>query len=157
MEHILRRIVLHVAYLADVVVGGRDAELRGGEHFGRFVQSPGEVVAIIVQREVGVLGCIESAAFAVAQPLVHPAHDVAGDAGKLRLAEGLVCVHVVLQQFAVVVRHLLEVGDDPVFVHGVTVKAAREMVVNAALRHLVEGLQHRFPGRVWNRHGSLRG
>ncbi len=46
---------------------------------------------------------------------------------------------VILQELGIVVGHLLEMGNNPVFVHGVAMEAAGKLVVDAALRHLLEG------------------
>ena len=101
-----------------------------------LVDGPGEVIAIVVEIDVGILRGVEAAVLAVAEPLVHPADDVARHVRVELVAEDLVGVDVVLQQLGVVVRHLLEVRHDPALVDRVAMKAAGELVVNAALRHL---------------------
>ena len=103
-----------------------------------FCNRPGEVVTIVIQIDVGVLRGIEAAALAIAKPLVHPANNVAGDMCVKLIAEYLVSVDVVLQQLGIVVRHLLEMRHDPTLVDRVAMKASRELVVDAALRHLRE-------------------
>ena len=58
-------------------------------------------------------------------------------------------VQVGAEQQSVVVQHLLEVRDDPVRVDGVAGEAARELVVDPAPGHRLEGCRrHRQRGRV---------
>ena len=75
---------------------------------------------------------------AVAEPLIHPAHDVAGHAGKKFVPSSLESVDVIGQQAGIVVRHFFEVGHDPALIHGVAMEAAGELVINAAARHLLQ-------------------
>src|SRR5271166_3810631 len=110
----------------------------GSEYSPGFVRSPGEVVAIVVEVNVGVLGGVEAAAFTVAQPLVHPAHNVASNMEVILVAEHLVSVYIVLQQLRVVVGHLLEVRHGPVLVNRVTMEAATKLVIHSTLRHFAE-------------------
>src|SRR5713226_9130773 len=43
------------------------------------------------------------------------------------------------QELGIVVRHFLEVGDEPAFIDGVAVEAASKLVVDAAAGHFFEG------------------
>jgi hypothetical protein len=56
---------------------------------------------------------------------------------KILADKTLEAVHVVAQQLGVVVEHLLEVRNHPALVHAVAVKAAGQLVVDAAARHLL--------------------
>ena len=49
-----------------------------------------------------------------------------------------------LDELGVVVEHLLEMRDQPAVVDGVAGEAAAEMIVDAALRDVAEGDEHRF-------------
>src|SRR5208283_6038460 len=62
----------------------------------------------------------------------------AGYTGEELRARGLIGVNIILQEFGVVVAHLLEVRHDPAFVDGIAVKSARQLVVDAAAGHLFE-------------------
>ncbi len=138
IEHVLRGIVMHLADLVDVIVQRRNLRFVFREHSAGFVQCPGEVVAIVIHRNVGVLRSVKTAALAVAQPLIHPADDVARHASKKLRAGGLVPVYVILQQFGIVVAHLLEVRYHPALIHRVTMKPSRQLVVNPAVRHVLK-------------------
>ena len=63
-------------------------------------------------------------------------------------------MHVVLQQLAVVICHLLEVRHDPVLVDRIAMKAAGEMVVDPALRHLDQRQACRLLPRIRQRDRS---
>ena len=65
VQHILLRVVVHVADRADVVVELGDAKLFRREHGGRFGAGPGEVIAVVVEVDVGVLRGVEAAALAI--------------------------------------------------------------------------------------------
>ena len=75
---------------------------------------------------------------AVAEPLVHPAHDVARHRGEEFLTGRLVGMNVILEQLGVVVGHLLEVRDDPALIDRVAMEAAGELVIDAAARHFLQ-------------------
>ena len=49
-----------------------------------------------------------------------------------------------LEQQRVVVEHLLEMRHEPALVDAVAGEAAAEMIVDAALRDMGEGVRHRF-------------
>ncbi len=138
MEHILLWIVVHVAEFADVVVQLRDAQLLGRKDRRGFFARPGKVVAIVIERNVGVLRRIKPAALLVAQPLIHPAHDVLRNGCKLWLDEGLKRMNVVAEQAGVVVKHLLEMRDDPALIDGIAMESSSELIVDSAPRHLCE-------------------
>ncbi len=67
MQHVLRGIVVHIANVADVVIDGGDGEFVRIEHGSRFVPCPGEIVAIVVELDIGVLRCVEATLLAVAE------------------------------------------------------------------------------------------
>ena len=54
-QHVLRRVVVHLADRLDVVVQSDGLELFVGQHGLRFVDRPGEVIAVIVEVDVGIL------------------------------------------------------------------------------------------------------
>ena len=45
-------------------------------------------------------------------------------------------VHIILQQFRIVVAHFLEVRHHPALVHRVAMESTSELIVNPASRHL---------------------
>src|SRR5205085_1388043 len=49
------------------------------------------------------------------------------------------------RQLGVVVQHLLEAGDEPAGVSGVAMKAAAQLVVNAATSHVVKRRRYHLP------------
>ena len=138
IQNVLCWIVVHLANFVDVVVEAGDLRLLVGKYFLRFGQSPSEVVAVILHGVVGVLRGVKPAPFAIAEPLVYPANDVAGHLGEELGTGGLAGMHVILQQFRIVIGHLLEVRHHPALVDRVAMKAPSKLVVNAATRHLLE-------------------
>jgi hypothetical protein len=134
--------VVHLARGPDVVVGGGDLELLRPQYRGGFIPGPGEVVAVVVQPDVGVLAR-RVAGLRVGGDLAHPADDPPGHLGVLAGAEEGEGIEIGPQQFGIVVGHLLEVGDDPLRVHTVAVEPAAELVVDTAPAHSLEGtVQH---------------
>ena len=129
---------MHLPDLIDVISQRGNLRFILCQHSSRLVQGPSEVIAVIVHVDVGVLRSIESAALAIAQPLVHPADDVSRYICKELFPGCLIGVHVVLQQFRVVVRHLLEVRHHPAFIHGITMKPARKLVVDPTKGHVLK-------------------
>src|SRR5207247_6530435 len=54
------------------------------------------------------------------------------------VARHLIGPEIVQEQAGVVIRHLFEVGNYPVLVHGVTMESAANLVVNASAAHTLE-------------------
>ena len=135
-QHVLGHIVMHLARFLDIEMQRGHLELLLAQDRLGFPQGPGKVVAIVIEIDVGVLRGVEAAVLAIAEPLIHPADNVAGHMRVELITEDLVRVDVILQQLGIVVRHLLEVRHDPALVHRVAMKASRELIVNSALRHL---------------------
>ena len=75
---------------------------------------------------------------AITEPIVHPANNVARNACEKLVSCRLVCVHIILQQFGVVIAHLFEMRDDPAFIDGVAMKSACQLIVDAASGHFLE-------------------
>ncbi len=144
MKDVAGRIVAHIAQFADVPIAQGEADVVWGkigreQRHARLGQRPGEVVAVVVEVDVGVLRGIEAALLAVAHGGQQPGGDLFGDAAKILAAQALKAVQVVAQQLGVVVEHLLEVRNAPALVHAVAMKAAGELVVDAAAGHVLEG------------------
>ncbi len=137
-QHVARRIVLHLAALVDAVIRRRQLELLRRQRLPRLSPRPSEVVAIVVQGDVGVLAGVEAGLAAVGQHLIGPAQNVQGHAAETLAAGGLRRVNVVFQQLGVVIGHLLEMRHSPMLVHAVAVKPAGQLVVDAAARHLFQ-------------------
>ncbi len=74
----------------------------------------------------------------------HPGCGLLAHAREQRIAGNQPGVRVQLQQRSVVVKHLLEVRDQPVLIHAVAAETAAELVVDSALRHFLEREQHQF-------------
>ena len=55
-----------------------------------------------------------------------------------RAGGDLIAVDIIFQQLGIVVRHFLEVRDAPAFVNRIAMKAAGELIVNAAEGHAFE-------------------
>ena len=92
---------------------------------------------------VGVLGAVE-AAFGAQQLAFQIAQGGAGQTEEVLLGLGafrryLMRLQIRPGELGVVVEHLLEVGNQPAFVHAVAVKSAAELVVKAAQTHHAQG------------------
>ena len=71
-----------------------------------------------------------------------PSHDVAGNVRVAPLARHARRVRVEREERPVVVEHFLEVRNGPLGVDRVAAEAASELIVNAAVGHVVEGHAH---------------
>ena len=71
IENVLGVIVVHLAHFANVIVQHGDLKLIIIEHIAGFIERPGEVVAIVVQCDVGILRAIK-AAMLRGQSAIHP-------------------------------------------------------------------------------------
>ncbi len=104
----------------------------------KFLQSPREIIAVIVERVVSVLTGIEAAIYLVGKYFVDPADDAFGGFAQERIQRDLPAVQIISQQLGIVVTHFLEMGNEPALIHRIAVKAAGELVVDAATRHFFE-------------------
>ena len=77
-ENIFRRVVVHFAVGLHVVVKFDRARFFGREHGANFVERPGEIVAVVVERLVGVLAAVEAAALLIRENVVDPGNDSFG-------------------------------------------------------------------------------
>ena len=73
---------MHLADFINVVAKCSDLQFVLGEHGTRLLDRPGEVIAIIIHGNVGILRSIKAPSLAVTQPLIHPANDVARHVGE---------------------------------------------------------------------------
>ena len=89
--------MVHLAHFVDVIMQGRNLHFFFGQDGAGLVKRPRKIIAIIVHRNVGILRSIEAATLPVAQPLVHPANNVACDICHELRAGGLIGMHIVLQ------------------------------------------------------------
>src|SRR5262249_27661367 len=122
---------------SDVVPSGSYLELIRRQHGRRLVPGPGEVVAIVVEADIGVL-TRRITTFGVRRDVAHPSDDAASNVAIALSPECRVRVAVGSQELGVVVGHLLEVGHDPLRIDAVAVETAAQVVANAAARHAVE-------------------
>jgi len=136
------------AATSSIVIRIGDGQFFGGQDRRGFVARPGKVIAVVVERNVRVLRGVEAAALLVAEPLLHPAHDVFGNGREFRLNEGLEGVDVIRQQTRVVVEHLLEMRNEPALVDGVAMKSSGELIVDAAARHFSQRYRCGFLRRL---------
>ena len=73
---------MHVPGFLNVVMKRGDGSFLFAQCRFRFFESPGEVIAVIVHRIIGILRSVEAAMGAVAEPFVHPANHVARHSGE---------------------------------------------------------------------------
>ena len=90
---------------------------------------------------VRVLGRIEPA-LGMRHVAPHVTQHIAHDLGMTGVTADEVGVEVELHELGVVVEHLLEVRHQPPGIDRVTREAAAQLIVDAARRHLVAGVQH---------------
>ena len=95
VEHILGRIVMHVPDFLNVVVQRRHRCLIFAQRRFRLLQSPGEIIAVILHRIIRILRSVKAAVRVVAEPFVHPANDVARHLREKFLPGRLISVHIV--------------------------------------------------------------
>ena len=131
---------MHVPDFLNVVIEHRHRCLVFAQRRFRFLQSPGEIIAVILHRIIRILRSVKAAMRAVAEPFVHPADDVARHLREKFLPGRLISVHIVFQQLRIVVTHLLEMRHDPALVHRIAMEAARQLVINTAPRHLLQSV-----------------
>jgi hypothetical protein len=110
----------------------------GYERGSKLVEGPGEIVAVIVEGNVGVLAGVEAAIRLVGQVLVDPVKDALRGFSQKWVLRDLVAIEIVLQQFRIVVRHFLEMRDEPALIHGIAVETTAELVIHAAPGHFFE-------------------
>ena len=139
MQHVLRRIVVHVAEFADVPVARGHRQLVRVQNGARLIERPRKVVAVVVEIDIRILRSIEAAALAIGHHRIEPRNNLLGCLAEIRPHEALVAVHIVAQQLGVVVEHLFEVRHHPALIHAVAMEASGELVVHAAARHPLQG------------------
>ena len=72
----------------------------------------------------------------------HPGGGLFDDACQQRIAAALPSVAIQAEQQAVVVEHFFEVRNVPAFVHAIAAEAATELVIQPAVRHLLQSVKH---------------
>ena len=137
-EDIFRRVVVHFAARLHVVVNFDRARFLGREHRAHFVERPGEIVAVVIERLIGVLAAVKSAALLIRENFVDPSNDSFGGFAEERVVRHLIAVQIIFQQLGIVVRHFLEVRDAPALVNRIAMEAAGDLIVNAAQGHSFE-------------------
>ena len=116
----------------------------GPEDLGDFLFAP-QVILAFDLFGLGVEGRVEAAGLG-GHFAADEAQDVHGDLAPHRLAGGLVGPQVQAGQLGLVVEHLLEVGHFPFGFGGVAVKAAADLVVDAAQGHGLQGVEDDVEG-----------
>ena len=66
------------------------------------------------------------------------------DVRMTRVAADEIGVEIKLHQLRVVVEHFFEMRHEPFGIHGVTRETAAELIMDAARRHLLAGVQNHF-------------
>ena len=134
------RVALEIRRPVEAVIGLGDDPFLVGDRRARLLARP-HVEPAFVALAVGVEARVERPV--VRAHLAHqPADDVARDVRVAALAGDARSVGVQREQRSVVVEHLLEVRDGPLRVDGVTAEAAAQLIVDAAVGHVVERDAH---------------
>ena len=131
-------LALEVAEIRDIVETAEDLAVLLAEELQDLLTGPHEELALL-PLAVGVLGGVE-AALGLAHLPQHVLQGFLDDALEESVLGDAVRLGVDLGELAVVVEHLLEVGHQPLVVHGVAVEAAAELVVHTPLGHLPKRL-----------------
>ena len=79
---------------------------------------------------------------------VEPANDLLRRLKELRSHHALKSMHVVAQQFGIVVKHFLEMRNYPSLIYAVTMEAAGKLVVRASASHLVQRHHKCLAGQI---------
>ena len=142
-RHIKDVGALKVAPLGNAVVAHHQIGVspQQGAQFGR---RPHEKLALHALA-VGILRRVESAGRVGHFPQ-RIVQRLLGNAAVEGVGGNLPGVQVQAGQQGVVVQHLFKVRHQPVAIGGIAVKAAANLVVDAAVRHLVQGQFHHFQG-----------
>ena len=102
---------MHLTDFTDVVVERYGLKLLRSEHFARFCQGPREVIAVVLEIDVGILRGVKAATLTVAEPFV------LGNCGIELASRELIAMHIVLQQLRVVVGHLFKMRHHPSLIY----------------------------------------
>ena len=129
--------------LAFKIAGSRDIEvfvedlcLSPAQNVLHFLRRP-DVELPLLSLAVGILRRVESSGGIPNFPLYVPQrllHNLTIE----RSTRSLIGLHVKGNQQGVVIKHLLEMGNQPAFVDRVSMEAPAELIVDTSPRHLVE-------------------
>ena len=131
--------MVHFAAGFDVVIQLNQPRFLGRQYRANFGEGPGEIIAVIVERLIGILAAVKPAASLIGENFVDPGDDAFGGFAEQRISGDLIAVQIIFQQLGIVVGHFFEVGDAPAFVDGIAMEAAGDLIVDAAVGHAVEG------------------
>ena len=88
---------------------------------------------------------------------LEPFNRFAHAAGVKRFARFLPDARIKLDELGIVVEHLFEMRDEPAFIHRIACEAAPQMIVDAALGHVVEHARRgRFEGMAVRGRGAAQ-
>ena len=129
--------------LRDITIAEDLADLRRSPREGQALDAVG--VGVLARGECPVVPpqlskhVFEDRDCDLAVPATGSAFVVAAWTSAAELAEDVGRVEIHTGQLGVVVEHLLEVGHEPASVRGVAMETAAELIVDPAVRHLLEG------------------
>src|SRR5438445_11596596 len=112
------RIRVHLSPSLQVVMLSQYGKFVVAEYGPGLVDRPGEVAAVVVRRNIGVLAAVKSATRIVVEHRRHELGGVTRDLGEVSAARGLKSVRVVGQRPRVVGQHLFKVREGPTRVRG---------------------------------------
>ena len=135
---------MHFAAGFHVVIKLHHPRFIGRQRRAQFLQRPGEIIAVVVQRVVGVLAGVKSAPLLVGKHFVHPGDDAFRGLLQKSILRDLPAMQIIFQQLGIVIGHFFKMRHQPFFIHRVAVESAAELVIHSAARHFLErGLRHR--------------
>ena len=134
----------------DEITGGRKAEPVPGNHELRvaqeslqFLLGPAPVLAFL-SLALGILRAEESALL-VSKLLQHVVRDCHRGLPELHIIRDLPGLDVNIQQLSLIVEHLLKMRHQPYRIHGITMKATTNLIMDSALHHLAARLHREVP------------
>ena len=131
-----------VSLLADVVDAAKNFASLGAKDSIHFIGSPNEKFSFLALA-VGILSRVEAAL-----GMMHLAQQIARGffnyRFKKRFAGDRVRVRINAEQLGIVIEHFFKMGHQPFRVHRIAMKAAAEMIIDAALGHFGERVNDHF-------------
>ena len=131
-----------VSLLADIVDAAENFTGLCAEEPVNFIGSPDEEFPFLALA-IGILSRVKPASGLkhLAQQIVRGFFD---HRFKKRLAGDRVRVRIDAEKLGIIIEHLLKVGHQPFRVHRIAMKAAAEMIIDAAASHLGERMNDHF-------------
>ncbi len=132
-------VVKKISFRGDPEISRGDAEFLDRKQLGKLFPGPAIEFSFLAFA-VGVFGGKKSAVRMrhVPQDVIQ---NVADNFRVPRVAADCKSVEVKLRELRVIIEHFFEMGHEPFSIYGIARKAAAELIMDAARRHFVAGVQ----------------